>query len=139
MDKTEVKPENYNEKNKIVIDKPTGNQRKLFSNMGAAAIGGLGAGIGIAALYSMTVPQGDTPEPEIEEEVEDGAPVVIYTDAPVSSVITEDMSFGEAFAAAREDIGPGGFFYGKDNLITLITKKSGMAYLTSKKTNISPH
>lgn len=39
-----------------------------------------------------------------------GPPVVIYTEAPFSDLELDDIPFGKAFAEARSDIGPGGFF-----------------------------
>ncbi|MCB9044227.1 MAG: hypothetical protein R2798_13515 [Chitinophagales bacterium] len=36
--------------------------------------------------------------------------VPIFTEAPFSDAVNDDMSFNEAFGAARKDIGPGGFF-----------------------------
>lgn len=44
-----------------------------------------------------------------EEVVSDHVPVV--SDLPVATSVTDDMSFSEAFAAAREEVGPGGIFY----------------------------
>lgn len=49
----------------------------------------------------------DDHQPEYEEDL---PPVVIYTDAPFSDLDLDDESFSDAFADAREDIGPGGFF-----------------------------
>ena len=49
----------------------------------------------------------DPHQPDYEE---DAPPVVIYTDAPFSELDLDDESFSEAFADARADIGPGGFF-----------------------------
>ena len=56
------------------------------------------------------------PENSNQEEDNNGAdsmaeePVIIYTDAPFANSITDDMSFNEAFGAARSEVGQGGFF-----------------------------
>ena len=39
-----------------------------------------------------------------------GPTIIIYTDAPFSHQVTDDMSFNQAFATARADIGMGGYF-----------------------------
>ncbi len=51
-------------------------------------------------------------EPELGEAVSAAAAdVVIYTDAPFASVVTDGMSFDNAFAAARREVGGGGGFF----------------------------
>lgn len=42
-------------------------------------------------------------------------PVVVYDEAPVSDIVTDDMSFDDAFALARQDLGPGGVFTWQGN------------------------
>ena len=68
--------------------------------------------------------QEDSPVEEMPEERVDDAPETHVDDAPVkepaetvmekievSSAVNDDMSFTDAFAAARADVGPGGAFY----------------------------
>lgn len=43
-------------------------------------------------------------------------PVVIYDEAPVATTVTDDMSFSDAFAIARSEVGPGGVFEWRGNL-----------------------
>lgn len=47
----------------------------------------------------------------IEEPIE--TPIIIYDEAPLSDIITDDMSFDDAFALARQDVGAGGVFVWK--------------------------
>ena len=49
------------------------------------------------------------PEPEIEPESEPGNGLPHYTDAPVAHV-SDSQSFAQAFADARQQVGPGGIF-----------------------------
>ncbi|TVR80583.1 MAG: hypothetical protein EA412_04480 [Chitinophagaceae bacterium] len=48
-------------------------------------------------------------DPDIVESGE-SIEIPVYPEAPFSEVVNDDMSFGEAFAAARNDVGAGGFF-----------------------------
>ena len=42
-------------------------------------------------------------------------PIVIYDEAPVSDIVTDDMTFDDAFALARQELGPGGVFTWQGN------------------------
>ncbi len=108
MDKTEIKPVGGNSpagKNKIEVTNPKQKEILMGAGIAAAVLGVAG---GAYALHSMEiddVPPDPTPVPPVPP-----TPIPIYTDAPVATCVNDDMSFGEAFAAARAEVGPGGFF-----------------------------
>lgn len=53
---------------------------------------------------------GDGPEVEALPEVESNVEVIVYENAPTAFGVDDDMSFSEAFATAREEVGAGGVF-----------------------------
>jgi hypothetical protein len=120
MDKTRVDLDNQNDAQKTKIDfspsfetenvenkdgkkgfklkNLTSKQKENLMTSGLV-VGGLALGAGSFVLLSM----GSKPESIADE-------VVIYPDAPMATGITNDMTFEEAFAFAREQVGPGGIF-----------------------------
>jgi hypothetical protein len=54
--------------------------------------------------------------PAVEQSTPPAPVVVIHDEAPESDAVTDDMSFKDAFAVARADVGPGGTFtwHGKE-------------------------
>ena len=60
----------------------------------------------------------DIDEEISEEEIEDQESVTATSDGeiPVADSVTDDMSFSEAFSAAREEVGPGGVFEWNGNV-----------------------
>ncbi|MCM1291476.1 MAG: hypothetical protein NC201_04170 [Prevotella sp.] len=79
---------------------------------GAKAAAGIGGGIllgGLAVgLTSMAKNDGD--EAAQKSDTEDRPDWLVNDNVKVAHNVTDDMSFDEAFAAAREEVGPGGAF-----------------------------
>ena len=109
METTEIKPTEGNVpgKNKIEVTNP--KQKKVLMTAGIAAAV-IGVAAGAYALGNTEGDAGDNADSETLATLAADEPVVIYTDAPLATTVTDDMSFGEAFAAARAELGPGGFF-----------------------------
>jgi hypothetical protein len=94
---------------------PGGNNAAGKSKLreAGAGIGGAAAGAGAAILFT-----GLTPAPDAVPEADAGSksgsiPEPAHFDGsnvPVATGVTDDMSFGEAFAASRTETGPGGVF-----------------------------
>lgn len=87
----------------------TVGQKRLLES---SASGLSGVALGSVAMALMGAsgsaePAGDDPSDSGSLNPVD---IPIYPEAPFSDVVTDDMSFNEAFAAARKDIGAGGFF-----------------------------
>lgn len=108
------------EKGKIVLKGLKESQKKKLLTGALNGIVGIAGGVGLMSAFSF-VSKDDAgnaiqPENSNQEEDNNGAdsiveePVIIYTDAPFANSITDDMSFNEAFGAARSEVGQGGFF-----------------------------
>ena len=73
-------------------------------------VGGV-PGILIGAIGSNAVENAFAKLPEKDNiEIEGGTPTEGSQEIQVASSVTDDMSFSEAFAAARNEVGPGGAF-----------------------------
>lgn len=80
--------------------------------------GSAGAGLLLGAGYSVLTSSAQAAETETEAETEtpsevqteNGAAMIGDGSLSVASGVSDDMSFGEAFAAARQEVGPGGVF-----------------------------
>ena len=92
-------------------DVPANKGKNIFKKVAVGAAGVAVAGGAAMALMAFKEPDEpvnpapNTPHQPIAEPVEfDGANV------PMAHNVTEDMNFSDAFAAAREEVGPGGVF-----------------------------
>jgi hypothetical protein len=94
-------------KKTIKISKLTKKQKELLLSSGVG-FAGLAAGAGAFTMLSFN----DAPEADENAEVTVSADetVVLELDTPVAASETGSMSFNQAFAAAREELGPGGLF-----------------------------
>jgi len=94
--------------------------------LSAAGAGVAGVSLGVVAMSLMGASGssggGTTPPPnpsEGGEEVE----ITIHTDAPFADSVNDNMSFGEAFKAARSEVGAGGIFEWRGNLYNTYIKE----------------
>lgn len=119
--------------------KATQADKSALSWKRTAASAGIGVLIGSAIpLFSSMMHKGDVPTQE-EAHTEDAVdseesaileeqqaspthneglshPELVDDMVPVATTVTSDMTFGQAFAAARTEVGPGGVFEWHDNL-----------------------
>lgn len=82
-----------------------------------ASAAGLGTGIVLGSVSSLAAagriaPEGETGEETPETETEEAGAAQSYADESISIAVgvNDEMSFSEAFAAARAEVGPGGAF-----------------------------
>lgn len=103
--------ENSSPSSEVVTNKNVPNKKPMWQR---AAIG---AGTGFAAGVAATVLTSGTTQAQVQEQEQDQ--LVADTDnhlagvdgeVSVASSVNDDMSFGQAFAAARAEVGPGGVF-----------------------------
>lgn len=123
MDKTDIKPDDKNKpvKNKLVIK--DSKQKELLRKSGlAAAIFGLGAAGAFGLSFSEI-----SDELPVQDQPDDQDEVAIYTDAPMALHVNDEMSFGVAFAAARAEVGPGGFFVWHDRVFNTYNEEEWRA------------
>ena len=88
----------------------------LIGGVPGIALGAAGV-FAVGTLSAATPGDGDQPEGD--------AP--IYETAPVSEAVNDDMSFSEAFNAAREDVGAGGVFVWHGQIYSTYTSEEWAA------------
>ncbi len=87
------------------------------SGIANAAGAGVGAVVGAGAGAVLMGMRGSTPADEVieEEQITDAEDVVIVEQTvgavPYASSVTDDMTFAQAFSAARGEVGAGGVFH----------------------------
>lgn len=101
---------------KPVVDQLTDGQKKGLLN-GGLLIGGVITG---GTLHAMYDGQAATAEQEAisTEEIE----TVVNIEPEMCSDVSDEMSFSEAFATAREEVGAGGVFSWKGNVYNTYTE-----------------
>lgn len=90
--------------------KLTETQQALVKGGLIGAVAGGAVSIGANYLYGMTSDGEPVPAVEPSSPEEETFEAVIHEEAPFATTVNDDMSFSEAFAAAREELGPGGIF-----------------------------
>lgn len=108
-----------------------------------AAIGG-GAGllIGGVATMLMGMKKADEPEPDKNDEnaTQDASrPDWADDEIPIASSVNDDMSFGEAFAAARAEVGAGGAFEWHGQVYGTFTAAEWNAMSPAEKAEYGDH
>lgn len=98
---------------KAADEQPAEEQPKKKIQWKTVAIGGAsGLMLGVAGtVLTSFVPRGEAEgENGTTEGTEASHPDWVDGEVPVAESVTDDMSFSEAFAAARAEVGPGGVF-----------------------------
>lgn len=93
------------ESTNLVKSQPAKRNTQFWKNVMIGGIPGIligAAGTGLATTASAAIPEVDSDPAELSP-------------LPIAEV-SDDMSFGEAFAAAREQVGPGGVFEWRGNV-----------------------
>ena len=111
-------PEKTTRKGNIVLKKLTSEQKQDLM-LGKVGLAGIAIGAGAFALMGF-LKKGDAGAQELQEGGSHAA--VITTHAPFAEGISDGMSFQEAFQAAREEVGPGGFFEHNGKLYNTYTQ-----------------
>ncbi len=128
LDQSKDDDQKKSKKGRIILRNLTKAQKEKLKTVGLSGFLGVLGGIGAFSLMSFVEdpenPMPPEPAPNPEPDVNPGSdvnpnmnsdPVVIYTEAPFASGIDDSMSFNEAFATARDDVGGGGFFEWRGN------------------------
>ena len=120
-----------------VVNNDSQKKSKLSSVtklMGAAGVGVLIGGVGIA-LTSAQLP--DQPA-EVDTQSDDLSNLV-DDQLPVASTVSDDMTFSEAFAAARAEVGPGGVFEWHGQLFGTYTRAEWGAMSQAERAEYGSH
>lgn len=114
MDTGRISTEIYNDnlERKSLNLRVTEKQKEMLK-LGGVGLGGMITGAGLFSLFGSALKEdGSEVLPENSEMAEQ---VVMETSLPFAESINDQMEFQEAFAAAREEVGAGGFFTWKGN------------------------
>lgn len=114
MDTGRISTEIYNDnlERRSLNLKVTEKQKEVLK-LGGVGLGGMITGAGLFSLFGSALKEdGSEVLPENSEMAEQ---VVMETSLPFAESINDQMEFQEAFAAAREEVGAGGFFTWKGN------------------------
>lgn len=114
----------YRKKRMVSFRNLTEKQRNLL-NASAAGFSGVSLGVLAAILMGSTDANNLTPPiPGVTAEPGDcDVSVQIFTDAPFADTVSDDMSFGDAFRAARSEVGCGGVFEWRGKLYNTFLKE----------------
>lgn len=87
-------------------------RRPLWTSVAGGAGVGLFVGAGSAALFHTVQAATASETTDEQPSIDDGGdvPGLINNEVAVATGVSDDMSFSEAFAAARAEVGPGGVF-----------------------------
>lgn len=95
---------------RVIIHNLTPDQKKMIMN-GGLGLGGFVGGAGVFALLGNSQsPHTEMSSTDMVDE-ENAEVIVVPTEMPYAYNVHDDMSFGEAFKSAREEIGGGGGFF----------------------------
>lgn len=125
-----VTPPPYNPVPQVPADEKKNNlARNIAVGAGGAILLG-GTAIGLMSMKSAD--DDDANKSEVH-------PAWVDDDVPVAHNVTDDMSFNEAFAAAREEVGPGGCFEWHGGVYGTFTAKEWNAMSAAEKAEWGDH
>lgn len=113
----------------------------------AAAGAATGILIGSVSTVLMGMKKADEPEPAKQEEPEKNDnhrdhlshPEWVDDDIQVATVVNDNMSFGQAFAAARNEVGPGGCFEWHGNVYSTHTAEEWNSMTPAERAEFNDH
>lgn len=122
-----------------VVDADEKNRRKNVAAALAAGIGGVGIGAAAVMLSSFKKNEPDTPRPADDDKPETLADQTTDGEIPVAHNVTDDMSFSEAFAAARAEVGSGGTFSWHGQVYSTYTAEEWNAMSAQEQAAFNDH
>ena len=106
---------------KLRFNNLTESQKKTLMS-GGSALAGMMMGAGAFVLMGFANKDGHVASaPQAEADANEC--VDVFTDAPIASSVSSEMSFSEAFEAARNEVGAGGFFTHNGQVYNTYTKE----------------
>lgn len=98
------------------------NGQKSLLQAAAAGVGGVSLGA-LSMAFINAKPIDGTDENAIPIKGQNDVEICIYSDAPFSDAVNDQMTFSNAFSAARNDVGAGGFFEWRGNTYNTYKKE----------------
>lgn len=123
------------------------SQKKGWRTVAMGAITGIVAGGVSSVLMGMTTP--DTPHKKTDDggktdtggktESTGSQPDWVDDKVQVATTVNDDMSFGEAFASARKEVGPGGVFEWHGQIYNTYTAEEWNGMTAEERTEFGNH
>lgn len=121
LDDTQTKAqENQSENKEQAANKPDGTKKSTVRRVAIGSGSGLLLG-SLAAMGFTTIANAEETNDGHSDHTGQAAQNYADDSVGISSSVSDDMSFPEAFAAAREDVGPGGAFEWHGNVYSTYT------------------
>jgi len=110
-------------------------EQKKESNAELVVVGGISAVMlgGTALLFSSFAKDGEDAPDAPAQKHETEAPYLVDDDLHVAHGTRDDMSFGQAFASARAEVGPGGVFEWRGNVYSTYVAEEWNAMTPAEK------
>lgn len=140
-EKTQVDNTTASEQPAADAEQPAKKKADMVKNIGLGTAAAVAGGV-IGLLFT----SGTIPTPEETDNTNEGAssdglttPVVTDGTLAIAHGVSDDMSFGEAFAAAHEEVGPGGVFEWHGELYGTYTAQEWNSLSAAEKEDYNSH
>ena len=132
------KEDNKNEGTELSVEKKAENKKTQPTWQKVAVGTGSGILLGAAAtLFSSSAPIDHTEGGEEEEE--ETHPDWTDGEVPIATSVSDEMSFSEAFAAARTEVGSGGVFEWHGNIYSTFTEEEWNGMTAEQREEYGSH
>lgn len=137
-----VQPEKENVENKSAEKENSEKENSGKEPLWKKAASGMGMGILLGSISSFATTKafaGEENEEVEEETVSEEQPAWSDGDVNIASGVTDDMSFSQAFSAARAEVGSGGCFEWRGNVYSTFTAEEWNSMSAEEKAEYNDH
>lgn len=137
-----VQPEKENVENKSTEKENSEKENSGKEPLWKKAASGMGMGILLGSISSFATTKafaGEENEEVEEETVSEEQPAWSDGDVDIASGVTDDMSFSQAFSAARAEVGSGGCFEWRGNVYSTFTAEEWNSMSAEEKAEYNDH
>ena len=137
-----VQPEKENVENKSAEKENSEKENSGKEPLWKKAASGMGMGILLGSISSFATTKafaGEENEAVEEETVSEEQPAWSDGDVDIASGVTDDMSFSQAFSAARAEVGSGGCFEWRGNVYSTFTAEEWNSMSAEEKAEYNDH
>ena len=136
---TLTSPKQENKKEEAVAEKkPSITWREVSISGVKGIVWGAASVLFTGAANALDDPDAPTPNQE-EEQQQESVEFTSDGTIPTATSVTDDMSFGEAFAAARQEMGPGGVFEWHGNIYNTYYAEEWNSMNQEEQANFGSH
>ena len=137
-----VQPEKENVENESAEKENSEKENSGKEPLWKKAASGMGMGILLGSISSFATTKafaGEENEEVEEETVSEEQPAWSDGDVDIASGVTDDMSFSQAFSAARAEVGSGGCFEWRGNVYSTFTAEEWNSMSAEEKAEYNDH